>query len=159
MKKVSILLIVVLLCCIMTSCGQTRDKASDELLLGSWQDGVSMRASMEITEGNGKGYELTVHWAGNAFESKEWTMTAVFSDKILSYSDCVCKEVAYSESGDISEKTLYEKGEGIFEYAGGLLYWLDATDLDLGCIFEHVGKTVDDSGSVGDMKDDLTGVW
>ena len=118
-----------------------------------------MRASMEINEGNGNTYEITVHWAGSAFDSTEWSMTAVFSDNILSYSDCVCKEVTYSDSGEKNEKTLYENGEGTFEYAGALLYWLDGTDPDLGCIFGHIGKNADDSGSVDDFKDDFTGVW
>ncbi len=159
LKKVFIVITTLILCCFLTSCGLERDKNADEILLGSWQDGVSMRASMEITEGKGNAYKIIVHWAGSAFDSSEWTMTAVYSDRTLSYSDCECKEITYSDNGEKSEKLIYEKGEGVFEYADGFLYWLDGTEPELGCIFEHIGKTVGDNGGFDDMKDDFTGVW
>ncbi|MBQ6445601.1 MAG: hypothetical protein IJI95_04420, partial [Clostridia bacterium] len=62
---------------------KTADKTvikNDVNLVGTWDDKMSQRATMEIRGGKGKHYQIHVHWGSTAFEADEWTMTGTFND-------------------------------------------------------------------------------
>ena len=62
---------------------KTADKTvikNDVNLVGTWDDKMSQRATMEIRGGKGKTYQIHVHWGSTAFESDNWTMTGTFND-------------------------------------------------------------------------------
>ena len=41
---------------------------------GSWQDEVSQRASMDVTQ-DGRHVEILVHWGGSATEAASWEIS------------------------------------------------------------------------------------
>lgn len=119
-------------------------------LAGEYQDETSGRAAATvIANTEAKCVNITVTWSGSATESTEWTMSAVKEGNQLVYSDCVKKNMFYSEDmdeegegdedgmgGGAEETVEYEGGSGSFEISDGKLLWTGAADEDCtGCVF------------------------
>ncbi len=121
---------------------KTADKTvikNDVNLVGTWDDKMSQRATMEIRGGKGKTYQIHVHWGSTAFESDNWTMTGTFNDTTgeLTYKDC--KRVTTTlneEDGPETEEVHYTNGTGKFLYKNGELSWRADNDPDVNdCVF------------------------
>ena len=124
-----------------TSEAEEESKTADKtvILVGTWDDKMSQRATMEIRGGKGKTYQIHVHWGSTAFESDNWTMTGTFNDTTgeLTYKDC--KRVTTTlneEDGPETEEVHYTNGTGKFLYKNGELSWRADNDPDVNdCVF------------------------
>lgn len=121
---------------------KTADKTvikNDVNLVGTWDDKMSQRATMEIRGGTGKTYQIHVHWSSTAFEADNWTMTGTFNDTTgeLTYKDCKRVTTTLNEAdGPEEEEVHYTNGTGKFIYKNGELNWRADNDPDVNsCVF------------------------
>lgn len=82
---------------------------------GNYQDEVSQRASMTISE-EGK---IQVTWASSATETTVWEMSVQKDGDKLVYSDC---------KKSTNDQVEYENGKGYFEIKDGKLSWSGAQE-------------------------------
>ncbi|MCD8083408.1 MAG: YARHG domain-containing protein [Clostridiales bacterium] len=114
--------------------------------IGSWDDN---RCHITIEEAGSAQFRVEIMWGSSAFEDSEWVMTAAFDGNtgMLNYSNCVQKDVVYSDDGNVTETVVYENGTGSFYIENGYLYWNDETaHAGDECRFER--NEYDDSASV-----------
>ena len=105
-------------------------------LSGSYQDSYSQRASAEVTD-NGDMVEITVSWAGSAFERYVWDMTCAREGDKLTYKDCRKTLCTAADSGEEKAEVIFENGEGFFTIKDGKLAWDGASEEDcVSCVFE-----------------------
>lgn len=108
-------------------------------LVGTWDDKMSQRATMEIRGGKNQTYQIHVHWGSTAFEADEWTMTGTFNDSTgeLTYKDCKHVTITLDEDdGPEEEEVHYTNGTGKFLYKNGELSWQADNDPDVNaCVF------------------------
>ena len=111
-------------------------------MAGEYQDEVSQRAmATVIANAEAQCVNITVIWGGSATEAAEWTMSAKKEGNKLVYSDCVYKNLIYSDEtdqegtgadetgGGAEETVIYENGTGSFEISDdGKLLWTGAED-------------------------------
>lgn len=108
-----------------------------ENLPGEYQDSVSMRASMAVTECDEKeGLDVIVMWSNEGDQTTTWEMHVTMdNDARLAYTDCVCTDV-----GGECVSVIYENGTGYFEMGDdGQLLWTGAQDESCReCVFEKI---------------------
>ena len=122
-------------------------------LAGEYQDEVSQRATATvIANTEAQSVNITVTWGISATEESTWTMDAVKEGNKLVYSNCVRRDLIYSDDtdepgtgddevgGGAEETVVYEGGSGSFEISGdGKLLWTGASDADCqSCVFVRV---------------------
>ena len=93
---------------------------------GSWQDEISRRASMDVTQDGGR-VEILVHWGGSATEAASWQISGEYDPETgaLTYRDAKYSVIAWDENGNdtiIEEKT----SSGAFTWEDGKLRWKDS---------------------------------
>lgn len=112
---------------------------NDVNLVGTWDDKMSQRATMEIRGGKDQTYQIHVHWSSTAFESDDWTMTGTFNDTTgeLTYKNCKRVTITLDEADGPEEETVhYTNGTGKFLYKNGELSWHADNDADVNdCVF------------------------
>ena len=115
---------------------------AEQGLEGDWEDTVSQRAGMVITEEDDGTYHVRISWGASAFESAVWEFSGIFDadSGVLEYTDCVKKEVFWEDDGSVgSENILFSGGSGSIVLKDGMISWKDDTD-DEGseCLFEKL---------------------
>ena len=93
---------------------------------GSWQDEVSQRASMDVTQ-DGRHVEILVHWGGSATEAASWEISGEYDPETgaLTYKDARYTVTEWDEDGNdtiIEEKT----ADGAFTWEDDKLRWTDS---------------------------------
>lgn len=112
-------------------------------LVGSWQDTMSERAMMDITDNGDGTVHILVHWASSAAEFTQWEMNArLGEDLTLNYHDCERYEGVVDEAGNIEFIPANLIPDGFFTISeSGLLCWNGAADPDCAdCAFELLGE-------------------
>ena len=104
---------------------------------GSWQDEVSMRATMDVAQ-DGDHVEILVHWGGSATEAAVWEISGEFDPETgeLAYDDGRYAVIEWDEDGNdtvVEEQTT----SGSFTWEDGKLRWKDAMNEDEG-LFEKL---------------------
>ncbi len=99
---------------------------------GEWQDKVSMRASLTALPreyGNSEAVNITITWAGSAWECFEWTIPASFDEAEgqMVYTDGLLKQLVYDDEGKLSSETVVNEGSsGRFFFKNGEIKWEDS---------------------------------
>lgn len=121
---------------------ETKEKTvikNEVSLVGTWDDKMSQRATMEVRGGKNHTYQIHVHWSSTAFEADDWTMTGTFNDSTgeLTYKDCKRVTITLREDdGPEEEEVHYTNGTGKFLYKNGELSWQADNDPDVNaCVF------------------------
>lgn len=108
----------------------SNDNNSDAFV-GTWVEKISKRGGIEIQKGDGNGiYHVSIHWAGSAFESNDWTMTAKATGigSNLRYDDAKYVKKDYSSGTEPIITVMYENGTGSFILLNSNeLIWSDET--------------------------------
>lgn len=111
-------------------------------VIGTYMDGTSQRAVMEVTfDEKEMKYHMTVSWANSAFSRMEWKMSGEDNGYgAIEYNDCVKSRVDYDEKGEKEVyKTEYTGGSGFFSFKDGKLAWDGAQDENCReCAFEKM---------------------
>ena len=99
-------------------------KADD--YLGTWGCG---RYTATVSR-EGAGYLVEIQWASSAAEGSRWIYHCTYdNDAAILFSNSRGKgtriDYAYSKDGSVSDKTVYNDGEGIFAFRNGTLTWQD----------------------------------
>ena len=110
---------------------QTESFSADEMV-GTWADNVAGRATIEISPAEDGRYAIHINWGNTAFETYQWTMTAVATDNnVLYYDDCVKTIVTLPEGEGAEEKVeeVYTGGHGQFVLLStNEIQWTDDID-------------------------------
>ena len=112
-------------------------------LPGEWEDSYSQRAGMTIEAGdqdeNEALYHVRIHWGSSAFETSVWTFSGLYdlTTDTIAYQDCTYAIEHVSESGETSEKVIYQNGTGNIHLEDGHFIWTDDME-NAGeyCVFE-----------------------
>lgn len=109
-------------------------------LPGEYQDSVSQRAAMTVTDNGDETVHMLVSWANSAFETMQWEMNAKLGeDGLLYYTDGTSSLVSTADDGTEEVKVMSVNEEGFFSIAEGVLYWNGAADESCrDCAFEKV---------------------
>lgn len=100
-------------------------------LLGKWGEKVVGRCGITIEKGEDDKYQISIHWSSSAFESSEWTMTAVSTGNgsEIRYEDCEKKDIKFTSNTESTETVVYQNGTGTFGLLSTYeLYWNDETE-------------------------------
>ena len=99
-----------------------------EVFEGEWWDMTSQRARMSIAY-NGEGYDVTISWANEGTEA-QWSMKGIYNTDFnaITYTDGVCNDLTYLESGEVQTTERYSDGEGMFYIIDGVMHWSDLTE-------------------------------
>lgn len=106
------------------------DYTADDLA-GVWADKISGRCLIEIAKSETEGvYDVMIHWGSSAFESYNWTMTAVAGDgPELIYEDAKLIDLLFTSEEESTETVKYENGKGSFILLSTYeLIWNDETE-------------------------------
>ena len=105
--------------------------AGDMDLEGEWQDEVSQRATMDVTQDKDGTVKLVVHWASSATEASIWEITGTWDADggILSYDNGKYYVLTVDEDGKdtVSGK---KTTKGAFLKEGKKLRWQDSLNED-----------------------------
>ena len=102
-------------------------------LAGSWEDEISQRAGMDVTQNEDGSYDIVVHWGGSATETALWQIHGTYDETsgMLTYEDG-----AYSIHtwDDKQNETISgeETTSGTFMKEGDKLRWSDSKNSDDG---------------------------
>lgn len=109
------------------------ENSKETELAGSWQDEVSRRASMEISQNQDGSYKIVVLWGSSAFETSTWEISGSFDAEtgVLSYNDGKYSVHYYDENGTetVSDE---ETTKGSFTINGDKLRWQDSKNSEEG---------------------------
>ena len=86
-------------------------------------------AEISKAEEDGK-YNVKIHWGSSAFESYNWSMTAVSTGNgaELRYEDCTLIDLVFTSEEESTETVVYENGTGTFNLLSTYeLVWNDET--------------------------------
>ena len=102
------------------------DTAEADDLSGAWQDEISQRASMDVTQNSDGSYTLLVHWGSSASEASIWEITGAFDESgTLTYEDGKYGVYTFDESGGETVSG-EETTRGSFTLEDGKLRWQDS---------------------------------
>ncbi len=96
--------------------GGTNSYVPDDML-GRWAEKYAGRGVITITKGDAEGvYNVDIRWAGSAFESVNWSMTAVATGRgaELRYENARSWIRTYSSETEFTDAVEYENGTGTF---------------------------------------------
>ena len=100
-------------------------------LEGEWQDEVSQRATMDVTQDKDGTVKLVVHWASSATEASIWEITGTWDADggMLSYDNGKYYVLTVDEDGKdtVSGK---KTTKGAFLKEGKKLRWQDSLNED-----------------------------
>lgn len=110
----------------------------DERYLGTWQDSVSQRCTMTITQG-AEQYCIEINWSESADAGYRWIFFGSLDDEGIYYSDGICMYVDYS-SGASESTTVWSEGDGEIYFVSDIyLCWDDYVEgAGDDCLFEKV---------------------
>ena len=113
--------------------GMLSDFTGEMDLSGSWQDEVSMRASMEVTENQDGSYDILVSWGSSAFETSTWEIHGTYQPEsgMLAYEDGKYSVHTFDENGRESVSG-QETTKGSFSKNGEKLIWHDSKNSEDG---------------------------
>ncbi len=95
-------------------------------LAGSWQDEISQRAVMDVTQKEDGSYEILVHWGASAVESANWEIHGTYDpvSGMLSYEDGRFFHLKFeNDKEEISDE---QTTQGTFMKEGDKLRWSDS---------------------------------
>jgi hypothetical protein len=108
-----------------------KDYTGEMDLTGSWQDEVSQRATMDVTQDKDGTVKLVVHWASSATEASIWEITGTWDADggMLSYDNGKYYVLTVDEDGKdtVSGK---KTTKGAFLKEGKKLRWQDSLNED-----------------------------
>lgn len=96
---------------------EPRNGYTPEDLLGRWAEKIAGRGLITISESGKEGeYTVEIHWGSSAFESVNWTMTALPTGNggELAYDDARCFVRTYTSETEFTDAVKYENGTGRF---------------------------------------------
>ena len=100
-------------------------------MVGVWAEKIAGRCTIEISKAEEDGkYNVKIHWGSSAFESYNWSMTAVSTGNgaELRYEDCTLIDLVFTSEEESTETVVYEKGTGTFNLLSTYeLVWNDET--------------------------------
>lgn len=85
-------------------------------LIGKWGEKFVGRCGITIEKDENDIYHISIHWASSAFESNNWTMTAVptGNGSEIRYEDCEKKVITFTSETESTETIVYQNGTGTF---------------------------------------------
>ena len=102
-------------------------------LAGSWEDEISQRAGMDVTQNEDGSYDILVHWGGSATETAIWEIHGTYDEVsgMLTYEDGAYAVHTWDEKNNetISGE---ETTSGTFMKEGDKLRWSDSKNSDDG---------------------------
>lgn len=126
MKKLTVILIAVLLAFAMAACGSTGTESGSEEGQKSAADFVgdysADRATIHFEAEGTDGAKATVLWGSSYKENSEWVMSGTFDAKTgtFEYHDCTKTDYVYKENGDVeSSEEVYVGGHGFMFFKEG----------------------------------------
>ncbi len=123
---------------------ETEEAGEDTLgIVGSYDDEVSGRATMEVIKDTGDQYVCMVNWSGGASETAVWTIKGTFdeSTKTLSYKDGSYTIISWAEDGTETASEP-ETTEGSVTIEDGKLRWKDSKNSEDGLFSMSSGGTL-----------------
>ena len=101
---------------------------------GTYTEPIAGRCTIDIEYLSGDDHKVTVQWAGSAYESANWEMTATYyvSTGLLEYTGAKYYIRTYTDDGNYTDDVKYTDGAGEFWFEeDGSLGWRSAnSDID-----------------------------
>ena len=109
-------------------------------MVGSWQDEVSQRATMDVEKAETGTYHILIHWASGAKEASIWEISGTYDETagMLSYDN---GNYSVHTWDDNDKETIAEEDvtKGALMKEGEKLRWSDSKNED-DCVFVKVSE-------------------
>lgn len=128
--------------CLFSQILETEENGQNPVMniIGSYQDSVGERATLDITVLDDGGY-FEINWASSAEESTRWQFTGRLEDNVVVYTDCWAYDVIADAEGSEVNDTHYENGTGTLTVnEDWTITWQDDMEnAGEGCVFTLIG--------------------